>query len=150
MQAGASSTLNWMQTPYWMQIPQMGRPNIWRRAIRVLWILTILAVVSGSLLPAADAKILGLLGDKAEHFLAYFVLALLPSLHERPRFLAGAAASAVALGILLECGQKLSPGRAFEIGDMVANTTGACVGAGTGLLLRARTAIGPFFSARQA
>jgi VanZ family protein len=75
------------------------------------------------------------INDKAEHVLAYTAMAFLPALHERRRALAFIAPGLVALGILLEFGQLFSPGRSFEVGDMVADAIGVIVGVCLGLLL---------------
>jgi VanZ family protein len=45
------------------------------------------------------------------------------------------------LGILLEGGQHFSPGRAVELGDVIANGAGVSCGALLGLPLRAYAAI---------
>jgi VanZ family protein len=130
----------------------MRKSGSWRGALRALWIAAVLVVIVGSLLPAASApmRALGWLGinDKVEHFLAYLTLALLPALHERSKFLVGAAVGAVVLGIALEYGQRLSPGRDFEFKDMEADAAGVCIGLAVGLALRATTPIGPFFRAK--
>ena len=112
-----------------------------KRLLRVLWFLAILAVVVGSLLPGDSSAIRMLdqlkISDKLQHFGAYAVLALLPAVHERRRFVIAAALFAVALGIGLEFGQLDSPGRDFEIGDMIADATGVCAGLLVGIPLRA-------------
>lgn len=101
-------------------------------------------VIVGTLLPgdSAPIKALGLLdiSDKVEHFGAYVVLGFLPALHERRRVVGLLAAALVALGILLEFGQLLSPGRDFEIGDMVADAAGVLAGVGLGWGPRSRAA----------
>ena len=45
------------------------------------------------------------------------------------------------LGILMEAGQHFSPGRAVELGDVVANGAGVSCGALLGLPIRALIAI---------
>ena len=74
--------------------------------------------------------------DKALHSIAYMSLAFLPALHERCRRFAYIAPGLVALGVLLEFGQLWSPGRSFEIGDMLADAAGVIVGASIGLWAR--------------
>ena len=66
--------------------------------------------------------------DKILHFVAYAVLAFLPSLHERRSALGAALLGAVTLGVLLEFAQRLSPGRNFELADMVADACGVLCG----------------------
>jgi VanZ family protein len=88
--------------------------------------------VTGSLLPGESAPMVALssfqINDKVQHILAYAALAFLPALHERRRLLAFIAPGLVALGILLEFGQLLAPGRAFELGDMAADAVGVIAG----------------------
>jgi VanZ family protein len=74
--------------------------------------------------------------DKVQHVLAYVSLAFLPALHEPRRRLVSIALGLVALGILLEFGQLLSPGRSFEIGDMAADAAGVVAGISFGLWVR--------------
>lgn len=136
-------------TIHWVEKRSMRDTANRRAALRVLWIAAVIVVIVGTLLPAASEPIRALdwlgVNDKVQHFLAYLTLALLPALHERRQVLTAAAIGAVALGIALEFGQRLSPGRDFEVGDMVADAGGVCAGLALGLLLRAKTAIGPYF-----
>ncbi len=108
--------------------------------LRVIWMVSLLAVIAGSLLPdnSPPIQLLGLLhlGDKVLHFAAYALLAFLPALHEPWQNIAGVAALLVLLGVLLEFGQLLSPGRSFEMGDMMADGTGVCMGLLAGWPLR--------------
>ena len=108
--------------------------------LRTCWRLACVVVITGSLLPAASAPIrmLSKLGinDKIEHFGAYAVLALLPTVHERWRRLSLLLLLMLLLGVALEFGQLYSPGRSFEIGDMVADATGLLAGFLCGLPLR--------------
>jgi VanZ family protein len=103
-----------------------------RRWLRILWLAAVAAVMVGSLLPGSSLPIQALgklqVSDKLMHFAAYAVLAFLPSLHERWPALAATLAGAISLGVLLEFGQMLSPGRNFEIADMVADTVGVLCG----------------------
>ena len=114
-----------------------------RALLRLTWIAGVIVVIVGTLLPGNSAPIKALdlldVNDKVEHFAAYTALGLLPALHERRRIVGILAVALVALGILLEFGQLLSPGRDFEIGDMVADAAGVCVGVSIGWLLRGRT-----------
>ena len=76
------------------------------------------------------------INDKLEHACAYAILAFLPAIHERKAFVTAAAVGAVALGIALEYGQLLSGWRDFEIGDMIADGIGVCVGLAVGVQMR--------------
>lgn len=104
-----------------------------RRLLYFLWFFAILAVVIGSLLPAASPvmALVGKLpfGDKAQHFVAYLAISALPVIGFRNRragILAGL--SMFLLGLLLEGAQHYSPGRAVEYGDVVANGAGVSCG----------------------
>ena len=116
-----------------------------KRLLRGLWLAAILTVIAGSLLPGDSTPIRMLdrldISDKLQHFAAYAVLAFLPAIHERRRFVIRAVLFAVALGIALEFGQLDSPGRDFEIGDMAADTIGVCAGLMIGAPLRTSTLI---------
>src|ERR1700738_856266 len=102
------------------------------RVLRVLWLLAILVVVVGSLLPADSGPIKALdplpLSDKIDHFAAYAALAFLPAIHEKRRFFLAAAIGAVALGVALEYAQLYSGWRDFEVGDMIADAVGGWCG----------------------
>jgi len=87
------------------------------------------------------------ISDKIEHLAAYAVLALLPSLHERRGIIVGAAIGAVALGIALEYGQLYSGWRDFEVGDMVADAAGVCVGLALGIAMRSTGVVRSVLSA---
>lgn len=108
--------------------------------LRVIWLLAILTVILTSLLPARSLpmRIIGQLevSDKIEHFAAYAMLAFLPAIHERLQVVLIAALCIAALGIGLEFGQLYSPGRSFEIADMIADALGICFGLAVGLPLR--------------
>lgn len=107
--------------------------------------LAVVLVIVGSLLPGNSIPMRELarlhINDKVQHFGAYAALAFLPAIHEKRKLLILAALGLVALGVLLEFGQMLSAGRFFEIGDMVADTAGVCVGAAFGLPLRGEIAL---------
>jgi VanZ family protein len=74
--------------------------------------------------------------DKLEHVGAYALLAFLPAIHERRRFIIAAAIGAVLLGIGLEFGQRLTGWRDFEVGDMIADAVGVCSGVAVGIPIR--------------
>ena len=117
-----------------------------RHLIMLLWAVLICCVVIGSLLPAASPVMVELgslhINDKLLHFGAYLPLSALPVLGFRDRrtvILAGL--SMLLLGLLLEAAQRYSPGRAVELGDVLANGAGVGCGALLGLPIRACIAI---------
>jgi VanZ family protein len=106
-----------------------------------LWAVLIACVVTGSLLPATSPVIVDLgrlhINDKVLHFGAYLALSLLPVMGFRNRrrgLITGL--SMFLLGVLMEAGQHFSPGRAVELGDVLANGVGVSCGALVGLPLR--------------
>ena len=118
-----------------------------RTAFLVLWAVLIACVVIGSLLPAANPVMVAIgrlhIWDNLQHFGAYLALSFLPVIGFRDRrrgLMAGL--SMFFLGVLMEAGQHFSPGRAVELGDVLAN--GAGVGCGTLLGLPIRTLIAIF------
>jgi len=111
------------------------------RLLFFVWLLSILLVVLGSLLPASSLlmRAVGRLpvSQKVLHFCAYTWLALLALLAIKRRSVAVPAALAMMLlGVALEFGQKLVPGREFEIRDMFINGVGALTGIAIGILSR--------------
>jgi VanZ family protein len=111
------------------------------RLLYVLWLVSILLVVIGSLLPASSPVIRAVgrlpVSQKVLHFCAYTWMALLALLTIKRRPLAVMAAlSMILLGVALEFGQKLVPGRAFEIRDMFINGFGVLTGIAIGILSR--------------
>ena len=111
------------------------------RLLYVLWLLSLLLVVMGSLLPATSPvmRAVGRLpvSSKLLHFCAYAWLALLALLAIKRRSLAVLAAFAtILLGVALEFGQQLVPGREFEIRDMFINGAGVLTGFAIGILSR--------------
>ena len=69
-------------------------------------------------------------------------LSLLPVIGFRDRRRGIAAGlSMFLLGVLMEAGQHFSPGRAVELGDVIANGAGVSCGALLGLPMRALIAI---------
>ena len=80
--------------------------------------------------------------DKLQHFGAYLALSFLPVIGFRDRrrgIVAGL--SMFILGVLLEAGQHFSPGRAVELGDVIANGVGVSCGALLGLPFRTLIAL---------
>lgn len=77
------------------------------------------------------------LDDKATHFLAYTVLAVLPIASVERMMMGMILASAMApLGIAIEFLQLLVPGRSFEVADMAADVVGICCGIAIAITLR--------------
>jgi VanZ family protein len=113
-----------------------------KRLLRAVWLAAILAVIVGSLLPSKAAPIQMLerlpLSDKVEHVAMYALLAFLPAIHERRTVAIKVALGAIALGVGLEFAQFLTGWRDFEIGDMIANAVGVCVGLASGAAVRTR------------
>ena len=112
----------------------------------VLWSMLIVCVVIGSLLPAKSPVMAAIgslhINDKAMHFCAYLALASVPVIGFRDRRRGIVAAlSMFVLGVLLEGGQHFSPGRAVELGDVIANGAGVGCGALLGLPIRAVLAL---------
>jgi VanZ family protein len=112
-----------------------------RTAILTLWVLLIVLVVIGSLLPATSPVIQHLdrldISDKVMHFSAYLMLALLPVIGFRDRRRGIAAGlSMFLLGVLLEALQHSAPGRTVELGDLIANGAGVACGILVALPLR--------------
>ena len=112
-----------------------------RTVLMSLWAVLICCVVVGSLLPAASPIMVAMgrlhIWDKLQHFGAYLALSILPVIGFRDKrrgLMAGL--SMFVLGAVLEGGQHFSPGRAVELGDVVANGVG--VGCGTLLGLPVR------------
>jgi len=121
-----------------------------KRILRGLWMAAIVLVVVSSLLPSNSLPIKALdnlgISDKLEHCIAYLVLAILPGIHESRRFITAAALGAVAMGVILEFGQLYSGWRDFEVGDMVADAIGVCVGLAFGISMRSTDAVRSIFS----
>ena len=117
-----------------------------RAVLMALWAVLICCVVIGSLLPAASPLMVDIgrlhINDKVMHFGAYLALSLLPVIGFRDRrrgMVAGL--SMFLLGVLMEAGQHFSPGRAVELGDVIANGAGVSCGALLGLPIRTLIAI---------
>ena len=111
-----------------------------------LWVVLLGCVVIGSLLPASSPVLVDIgrlrINDKVLHFGAYLALSLLPVIGFRDRrrgLMAGL--SMFLLGILMEAGQHYSPGRAVELGDVIANGAGVSFGTLLGLPIRTLIAL---------
>jgi VanZ family protein len=118
----------------------------WHNLVLSLWGVLLGSVVIGSLLPAANPLMVAIghlhVWDKLQHFGAYLALSLLPVIgfRDRRRGLV-AGLSMFLLGILMEAGQHFSPGRAVELGDVIANGAGVSFGTLLGLPIRTLIAI---------
>lgn len=111
------------------------------RNIILLWTIAVVTVVTGSLLSANSLSRLHYntlsANDKAVHFLGYAVLSILPvAFLELLNLGIALAASMIPMGVGLEFAQRFSPGRSFEIGDMIADSMGVLVGTLLALALR--------------
>jgi VanZ family protein len=119
----------------------MFRQQSKQTLLLVLWASLICCVVVGSLVPAKSSVIVAIgrlhISLKVLHFFAYASLALIPLIAIRRRSAAVLAALAmILLGVALEFGQKLSPGRSCEIRDMFLNGAGVVTGIAIGFLSR--------------
>jgi VanZ family protein len=115
-------------------------------ALLTVWAVLICCVVVGSLLPASNPVMVDIgrlhINDKVQHFCAYLVLSFLPVIGfrgHRKGLMAGI--SMFLLGVLMEASQHFSPGRAVELGDVVANGVGVSCGTLLGLPMRTLIAI---------
>jgi len=115
-------------------------------ALLAVWAVLICCVVAGSLLPAANPVMVAIgrlhIWDKLQHFGAYMALSFLPVIGFRDKhrgLMAGL--SMFLLGALMEAGQHFSPGRAVELGDVIANGVGVGCGTLLGLPIRSLIAI---------
>jgi VanZ family protein len=137
-----------MKTPTQDAAPagQNACRRTWRTLVLFLWAVLICCVIIGSLLPAASPVMVAIgrlhIWDKLQHFGAYLALSILPVVGFRDRrrgLMAGL--SMFLLGILMEAGQHFSPGRAVELGDVLANGAGVSCGTLLGLPIRTLIAI---------
>lgn len=115
-----------------------------RRLLLYAWAALLCCVVVGSLLPAASQVIAALarlhVSDKLEHFSAYLALSSLAVVAFATRRTGIAVGlSMFLLGLVLEAGQSLVPGRAVEVGDVVANGLGVALGILVGIPARSLT-----------
>jgi hypothetical protein len=114
--------------------PRLGLlPRTQRTLVLVIWAILICCIVMGSLSSAASPVMVDIgrlhINDKVMHFCAYLALSLLHVVGFKDRrrgLLAGL--SMFILGILMEAGQHFSPGRAVELGDVIANGVGVSCG----------------------
>lgn len=108
------------------------RPLVHARAWLALWVLALVVVAVGSLLPPSALPEAPRVSDKLVHVAMYFVLmAAAVQLFASPRALLGVAVALAAYGLLLEVAQHtLTTTRMFEWGDVLANTLGVVLGLG--------------------
>lgn len=109
-----------------------------RTVLMILWVVLICCVVIGSLAPAASPLMVAVgrlqISLKVLHFCAYTSLALIALIAVRRKSAAVLAALAmILLGVSLEFGQKLVPGRSCEIRDMFINGVGVLTGIAIGI-----------------
>jgi VanZ family protein len=124
--------------------PRFGLPpETWRALILAFWAVLICCVVIGSLLPAASPVMVAIgrlqIWDKLQHFGAYLALSFLPVIGFRDR--RRGIVAGLSMFLLMEAGQHFSPGRAVELGDVLANGAGVSCGALLGLPIRTLIAI---------
>lgn len=114
-----------------------GGMHAWLRAC---WVALVLLVVAGSLVPASTILIRAVdsfrIDDQVIHLSAYFLLSLLPCLHERPEVALKMAGFTLLTGFLIECGQIFVEDRTFQWADAAANAVGVLLGASSGRVLR--------------
>ena len=96
--------------------------------VLTLWLGFLLVV---SLIPVPGPRV-DLPADKAEHFIAYGITAILVMRHliakgGREKVVVLSIGAASLYGALIEIFQAFTPYRQFSFGDMAANTAGAVV-----------------------
>ncbi len=102
-----------------------------RGYMRIVWVGGIVILVAGSLVPASWLPRI-VSGGESLHFAAYFLLAIVPCWSERTSLALASGVAILALGVALEFAQRLSPGRAFEVSDIVADAAGVLFGLAAG------------------
>lgn len=119
------------------------RPLVHARAWLALWVLALVVVAVGSLLPPSALPEAPQVSDKLVHVAMYFVLmAAAVQLFASPRALVTVAFSLAAFGLLLEVAQgTLTTTRMFEWGDVLANTVGVVLGLGLAATPLARSLV---------
>ena len=118
-----------------------------RGLIRIAWAVLLLCVVAGSLASRGSGLKHALdelnPSDKLWHVLAYFLLALLPALHERRVTVAVQTVAALFVGVLLEFAQGRFSDRPFDAGDIVANAVGVLIALVAAVWLRPKLTWAP-------
>ena len=124
------------------------------RAAVGIWLLVLLCVITGELLPGNSAPMAlvssAALSDKALHLSAYAVLAVLPTTVFHGSVALSFLVFTELVGIALEFGQLLIPERSCDLSDIAANTAGVLIGAAAALFVRSRTAESPDAAPRRA
>jgi VanZ family protein len=109
----------------------------WLRALRMLWILMAIVVVTAALSPL-DRTVMMTASDKTDHVLAFGALmtvaTLVVPLRWRP--LLKTAALHFLFGVAIEIGQLWVPGRDGSLDDLVADAAGIAAGAALAALMR--------------
>ena len=108
---------------------------------RILWLILFLVVCWITLAPA-DSSIMHAMtaigiNYSQDHFYPYFLLAVLLGFMEPWRRAARVSVLLIVLSLVLECIQRLSPGRAFELSDLGYNIAGVILGVSTAAWIRA-------------
>ncbi len=98
-----------------------------RKLIICLYIIYVLVVTYFSLTPI-EHKISESIWDKAEHFIAYLLLAIfIKKVHIRFNYLT-CVITCFSYSFIIECIQYFLPDRQFESLDLLANVLGAILG----------------------
>ena len=116
-----------MSKGIWSMLRIFRRPRLWLG----LWLLLILEVIVGSLLPSTALPKVSFTGiDKVQHFVAYATLsAYAVMLFATRRIQVRAAVGLVVLGLLMELAQTaFTASRLADPGDVLANTLGVLAG----------------------
>src|SRR4051812_21956477 len=118
----------------------MLNPSRQKLLLRLVWLLWLIAVIVGSLLPGNTTAMRAInelhVNDKVQHYVGYALLGFLPALHERRRTLTLLLLFSAVMGVLLEVGQLYSPERSLDVFDMVADFMGIVSGSLLGVALR--------------
>ena len=98
--------------------------NDWRLWVKVVLIVSLLGLMVGSLVPPRRVPVEGV-NDKLLHFAAYALVGILATMaFRRTSHRVHCLVLLTLLGVVLEFGQIIVPGRAFEVWDMAANGCG--------------------------
>ena len=97
------------------------------RALAAGWLL---ALILGSIAPADEVQSAYFFGDFILHAFGYFGLTVLLVFSQRQPRIWISAIVAMVIGVALEVVQGLTPDRAMQATDALANAVGALTGAG--------------------